>query len=172
MSLLPEGGDPWLWVEWMLGKERDLYVRIPWENPRNRGIAMTLVPMLALPPNQWVFHTKRIYFDHTYPVMPYDAWREREERLGMDHAAYLDGDLNVCDFVRAAAVDPAGEPELPRVATDPSGSAPRPADARRTEKAGGNRPKTRALGAVQGHRKGKKSLQGKAAPDRQESTGK
>lgn len=88
MSLsLPDSSDPWVWVEWMLGQEQDLYVRIMWHNPSTRGSTMTLVPVGCLPPDQWVFTTRRIFFDRTFPVLKYEDWRRREQDVGLEPAA-------------------------------------------------------------------------------------
>ena len=92
MSLiLPDSGDPWHWVEWMLENERELYVRIDYYNPTTRGREITLVPMFCLEPRQWVFNTQRLFFDRTFPVMSYADWREREKKLGYEPAANMPG---------------------------------------------------------------------------------
>lgn len=83
---LPESGDPWHWVEWMLECERDLYVRVERLNAKTNSKQMTLVPMLQLSPAEWVFWTKRLFFDKTTTIMPYEDWRKYEERKGWEPA--------------------------------------------------------------------------------------
>ena len=70
----------------MLGQEENLFVRIEMEDPRTRGRAMTIVPMVVLPPRQWIFWTQRLFYDRTTPVRTYDAWRAWEQEKGLEPA--------------------------------------------------------------------------------------
>lgn len=75
----PESFDVWEFVRWMLSVEHELFVRIEVLNNETNQKVMTLVPMVALPPDQWCFWAKRLFFDRHAAVRTEAAWRAWEQ---------------------------------------------------------------------------------------------
>lgn len=81
MSSRPdELSDPWAFVQWMLENEDKLYVRIEVVHPKkNNARLMTLLPIMQLEPQAWIYWTKRFYYDSTTQIRTHDDWRAWEE---------------------------------------------------------------------------------------------